>query len=355
MDHTPCSGSPYPLPLAGKQPNTRLVRCKSEKSSTSPPKSRSRSNAKARSFREPESNKLSLNIHSPKNINTRITSPVAKKKKTVNESNFVQILPRKKPTSPSAWALSPGRVAPCPSPVPPKPPSPGGKMNGERSNRGGGISGVLKYFRQKKAVSTEEADRLYYTLMSNRLLQWRFANARAETAMSTVKNLAEKKTFNAWLKILAIKNSNMAKQMEVQKLKNDIKLYHLMNSQLFLLEKWSKLEAKNFESVGRVVRKLSVASLNVPLVHDSKGDALAVRDVMDNAETLLENIELTITNLDHQAEKSCYLLTELSIIVKQEKDCLEELVSWITIVSSLKFQMMQEKERSLRAHLIQQE
>lgn len=62
----------------------------------------------------------------------------------------------------------------------------------------------------------------------------------------------------------------MAKRMEVQKLENDIKLYHIMNSQLFLLEKWSRMEAKNFEAVGRVVRKLSVASLNIPLVNDCK-------------------------------------------------------------------------------------
>lgn len=62
----------------------------------------------------------------------------------------------------------------------------------------------------------------------------------------------------------------MAKRMEVQKLENDIKLYHIMNSQLFLLEKWLRMEAKNFEAVGRVVRKLSVASLNIPLVNDCK-------------------------------------------------------------------------------------
>lgn len=80
----------------------------------------------------------------------------------------------------------------------------------------------------------------------------------------------QKKAFNTWLKILALRNSNVAKRMEVQKLENDIKLYHILNSQVFLLDKWSRMEAKNFEAVGRVVRKLSVAALNVPLVHDSK-------------------------------------------------------------------------------------
>lgn len=62
----------------------------------------------------------------------------------------------------------------------------------------------------------------------------------------------------------------MVKRMEVEKLERDIRLYHIMNSQLFLLEKWPKLEAKNSEAVGRMVRKLSVASVNMPLVDDSK-------------------------------------------------------------------------------------
>ena len=129
------------------------------------------------------------------NINTRLTSPTSKKKMGQDVSGRVMSLPRRKPTSPSAWALSPGRVAPYPSPVPtlpPASPSPGVKTGGERGTSG--ISGVLKYFSKKKAVAAaEEADRHCYKLMNNRLLQWRFANARAESAMSTVKTLAEVK------------------------------------------------------------------------------------------------------------------------------------------------------------------
>nr|GEW31757.1 QWRF motif-containing protein 7 [Tanacetum cinerariifolium] len=361
MDHLRCSGNRKSPSVTAKQPLPRLLRSNSENPNSSPlstsnkvTKSRSISITKTRSYNEAEANSFVI----PMSINTRLTSPTSKKKVGQDVSGRVMSLPRRKPTSPSAWALSPGRVAPYPSSLvptlPPASPSPslGGKTGGERGT--GGISGVLKYFSKKKAVAaSEEADRHCYKLMNNRLLQWRFANAQAETAMSNVKTLAEKKAFNAWLKILALRNSNVAKRMEVQKLENDIKMYHILNSQLFLLEKWSRMEAKNFEAVGRVVRKLSVAALNVPLVHDSKGDVLAVRDEMNTATTLLENMESTITKLSDQAEKSCYMLTELSIIAKQEKECLEELQTWMSNVESLKFRMIQEKERSLRAHLIQ--
>ncbi|KAI3808014.1 hypothetical protein L1987_23954 [Smallanthus sonchifolius] len=335
MDHLPRSGSRRHPPPTGKQPSPLLTRCKSENPATSPTitaissnksdtftKSRSISATRTRNYKEPEVN--------PMTINTTLTSPAAKKKAA--QDSGTKILPRKKPTSPSAWALSPGRVAPCPSPAVVQPPTPGGRSR----TTGGRISGVLKYFRQKKTTSLEDADVHRFKSLNNRLLQWRFANARAETTMSAFKAMAENKLFNAWLEILAIRNSNMVQRMEVRKLKNQIKLYHIMDSQMFLLEKWSRIEANNFEAVGRVVRKLTVASVNIPMLHDSKGDILTVCDVLDTATMLLASIESMITKLSYQAEKSCYLLTELSIIAKQEHESLAELQTWMTAVALLK-------------------
>lgn len=196
MDHLRCSGNRKSPSVTAKQPLPRLVRSNSENPDTSPlstsnkvTKSRSISITKTRSYNEAEASNFMI----PMSINTRLTSPTNKKKMGQDVSGRVMSLPRRKPTSPSAWALSPGRVAPYPSPVPtlpPASPSPDVKTGSERGT--GGISGVLKYFSKKKAVAaSEEADRHCYKLMNNRLLQWRFANARAETAMSTVKTLAE--------------------------------------------------------------------------------------------------------------------------------------------------------------------
>ncbi|KAJ0457049.1 putative QWRF family protein [Helianthus annuus] len=346
MDRLPRSGSRHVTPPAGNHHPPLLTRCKSANTTTSPPlatilsnnpttftKSRSISTTKTRSYREPEVNHFMIHIPNPMTTNTgHLTSAASKKKPTKDSST--KILPRKKPTSPSAWALSPGRVAPCPSlspsPVSVKPPSHGGRTTA------GGLGGVLKYFRQKKSVTSEDAYVHSFKLMNNRLLQWRFANARAEFTMSAVKAVAELKMFNVWLEILAIRNSNMVKRMEVQKLKNQIRLYHIMNSQMFLLEKWSRIEGKNFEAVSRVVRKLTVACANIPLLYDSKGDVSSVCEVLDTANTLLSNIESAISKLSYQAEKSCYQLTELSIIAKQEHELLAELQTWMTDVALLK-------------------
>ncbi|GKB93651.1 retrovirus-related pol polyprotein from transposon TNT 1-94, partial [Tanacetum coccineum] len=83
-------------------------------------------------------------------------------------------------------------------------------------------------------------------------------------------------------------------------------------------------------------------SLNVTFKDSSTfmGDVLAVHNEvhneMNSATTLLENMNFTITKLSDQAEKSCYMLTELSIIAKQEKECFKELQKWMSNVESLK-------------------
>lgn len=89
--------------------------------------------------------------------------------------------------SPSAWALSPGRF--LGSPAPPK--SPGKVKNSDSGSGHGGMSKVLKYFRQKKVSSVQEEEYHRFTALHNRLLQWRFLNARAEASMANVKKAAE--------------------------------------------------------------------------------------------------------------------------------------------------------------------
>lgn len=174
-----------------KHPLSRLTGCTSPSVTTVSSnksnvvtKPRSAYVVKTESYKDLEANDFMIKFLDPMVINTRLSSPAAKKK--ARQDDGAKVLPRRKPTSPSAWALSPGRVSPFPTPTPPtKSPSPGGKSGGEHG--GGGIGGVLKYFRQKKVTSSEDTDRRSFALMNNRLLQWRFANAQAESTMSTIR------------------------------------------------------------------------------------------------------------------------------------------------------------------------
>ncbi|KAL5078375.1 hypothetical protein RYX36_017359 [Vicia faba] len=98
----------------------------------------------------------------------------------------------KKTTLPSAWALSPGRQS-LGSPIWPESPPP--KAKGSNDNGGGrvgnSVSKVLNYFKQRKVSSMQEEMYHKFKIFHNRLLQWRFINARAEVSMARVKNAAE--------------------------------------------------------------------------------------------------------------------------------------------------------------------
>ncbi|XP_011076516.1 QWRF motif-containing protein 7 [Sesamum indicum] len=242
-------------------------------------------------------------------------------------------------TSPSAWALSPGRSLPCSSPAPvamaPVPKSPASYeklMKQEVKSGGGGVGGVLKYFRQKKVSPLLEEEYRRFRVAYNRLLQWRFANARAEASMAAVKRVAQKKLLNVWARISMMRNLMMEKRVLIQKLKRQLKLYHVMNSEMGLLNEWSRLEPKNVEAVGRVVRKLSAISICLPLLQNAEGDVMSVYDAMSMAMGVMEGIEAMILDMHSQ----------------QQKQFFQELENRVSMVASLEVQ-----EKSLRVHHIQ--
>ncbi|KAK1577140.1 hypothetical protein Q3G72_019283 [Acer saccharum] len=93
--------------------------------------------------------------------------------------------------SPSAWALSPGRTSPCM--VAPDSQAVTSRVVKVKSSSGGGggVSGVLKYFRQKKVSPIQEEEYRNFRVVHNRLVQYRFANARAEATMASLNNVAQ--------------------------------------------------------------------------------------------------------------------------------------------------------------------
>nr|GMD00576.1 QWRF motif-containing protein 7 [Ipomoea batatas] len=232
--------------------------------------------------------------------------------------------------SPSAWALSPGRSLPS-SPamaVPNSPRSKGFKMDASA------VSGVLKYFKQKKVSPVQQEEYHQFRIMHNRLLQWRFANATAMASIPNIKSAAQNKLFNVWLRIWTMRKFMAEKRIKIQQLKHEIKLNRIFNSQGGLLKDWAKLEAKNSEAVGRVARKLSAISICLPLVDEAQADVVSVKDAIVKAEGMVGNIEELIMKMQWQVEQSCCLLTQLIPILKQEKVYFEELHNKITAVIS---------------------
>ncbi|KAL3524147.1 hypothetical protein ACH5RR_016981 [Cinchona calisaya] len=252
----------------------------------------------------------------------------------------VQRQTRSTSTSPSAWALSPGRSL-HPQPITPQPFSiqkskTGGSCNTTTTTKG--VSGVLKYFSKKKKVSyLQEEEYHQFRIMHNRLLQWRFSNARAEVSMTVLKRIVLRKLFTVWLKTSKMRKFIVEKRFQMQKFKRDVRLYNILSSEITLLKEWAPLESKNCEAVGRLARKLSAISVCLPLDQGSKADITSFHEEMEMATKVMDDIEAMITNIQAQVEQTCYMLTELSVIVKEGGDCSSELDKRVATVASLAF------------------
>ncbi|XP_031265608.1 QWRF motif-containing protein 7-like [Pistacia vera] len=213
----------------------------------------------------------------PRNNNSAICSSAAKIKSTKSVKS-----------SPSAWALSPGRSSPYlvapESPRPALAPVPA-ETRRAKSSAVGGVSGVLKYFRQKKVSPVQEGEYNRFRVLHNTLVLYRFANARAEVSMASLKNVSE-------------------------------------------------LDGKNCEAVSRVTRKLSALSVKVPF-EDAKADVESVYDAMNKALAVMDGIEETVKRFLPQAEKMLYMLTELITTAEGEEEYLKELDTIFPLVPSL--------------------
>ncbi|XVF11210.1 hypothetical protein REPUB_Repub08aG0006400 [Reevesia pubescens] len=253
--------------------------------------------------------------------------------------------------SPSAWALSPGRSSPLMVAPQPQVSCNETGVKAKSKSGGGGVSGVLKYFRQKKVLPVQEEEYHRFRVYHNRMLQWRFVNARAEVAMAAVKIDAQDKLFGVWLRILKLRNSILEKRILLQKLIHEIKLHQIVGPQLCLLNEWVKLEGKNYEAISRVIRKLSGILVRVPLIQDAKADVESISEAISAAIAVMDGIETTIIKIFSQqpAEKILYMVTELISMADQQKEYLEEMEKVITLVPP----QVLVSEQSLRAHLIQ--
>lgn len=134
------------------------------------------------------------------NLNPLILFPKVRQEKP---AGFVKPLK----SSPSAWALSPGRSSGFPL-APPQTAGESAVVEGGREksgrHRGGSVGGVLRFFRLKKTTvaTAVEAEELHqFRVLQNRLFQWKYANVRAEGSIANIKTLAQVLILNTVLLI----------------------------------------------------------------------------------------------------------------------------------------------------------
>ncbi|XP_065001421.1 QWRF motif-containing protein 7-like [Musa acuminata AAA Group] len=278
---------------------------------------------------------------------------------------------RKPRTAPSAWALSPGRSPPrstsapaqrdarktktglsawarSPSQSKPSPdPSRAAPVVTAGGKKGGG-GGVLGLFRRRKEAAPGEEESHQLRLLTSRLIQWRFANARAVAAVEAARCNAEEKLFYAWLRIYELRNLVAAKRILVQRRKQKMKLPQILRPQLRLLSQWEPHAKKHVEAVATLVRLLGAAAFSLPLVEGAEANSVSLRRCLSSSMEAMTDIAATAGVFYAKVGDIDTMLYELVETIRLEIQGLEELMEMCTSVTSLEMH-----EVSLRAHMIQ--
>ncbi|WOL07047.1 QWRF motif-containing protein 7-like [Canna indica] len=280
---------------------------------------------------------------------------------------------RKPRPVPSAWALSPGRSPPRSASAPaqleaggkkkkaglsarlqssgrtthsPEPPNdaPVAAAGGKK----GGGGGVLGLFRRRKESAPGEEESHQLRLLSSRLVQWRFANARAEAAVEASWCNAEEKLFHVWLRTYELRNLVAAKRILTQRRKQKVKLAQILQPQVHRLSQWEPHAKKHIEAVATLVRLLGSACLSLPLVEGAQANSVSLHRSMGISMEIMKEVVDSAGIFYSQVGDVDAILYELMKTIRLEMEGLEELVKICKRVSSLEMH-----EVSLRAHMIQ--
>ncbi|XP_073157968.1 QWRF motif-containing protein 3-like isoform X3 [Henckelia pumila] len=179
----------------------------------------------------------------------------------------------------SKWAMSPGRsgsptAESVSSPKPPTSPSRGK----------GGVGNILtmgiELLKGKKSSSTSTASSPLgpgsaeiaqeLRLLHNRLVQWRYANARAEDVAGNVVSYAERDFLYAWNSIDKLQHSVVQKKLQLQSERLEFKFNYILTSHMKQLQRWGNMEREHLSAVTRTKESLHAVVCRIPLVDGAK-------------------------------------------------------------------------------------
>ncbi|TVU31747.1 hypothetical protein EJB05_23445 [Eragrostis curvula] len=217
------------------------------------------------------------------------------------------------------------------------------------AGKGGSAPGALKEMITRKKEEPEKEEAAHRArVLTGRLLQWRFANARMEKAMARAASAAENKLFYTWLRVAELRNIQAAKRIVAQRRRQKLKLARLLRPELPLLASWEPLAKPHDEATADLTRVLSAACTSLPLAAGAQADVQSLHETMFSCVGTVNEIEAFTDMFYATADATSSALGELARTIQQEMECLEEATRLSSIVTSLQMQ-----EVSLRANLMQ--
>ncbi|XP_021281894.1 QWRF motif-containing protein 3 [Herrania umbratica] len=264
-------------------------------------------------------------------------------------------------TATSQWALSPGRSGSPPMSVENKvvkPMSFSSLKPPSSPSRNRGVEkllnlGLMDLFKSKKPsalqVGSGDVESVHQLrLIHNRLMQWRYANARADAVNKNTSNQVENYLLSGWNSTVKLQHSVLQKKLKLQKEKLEIKMDFILQSQMKALESWADMERQHLASISMTKECLHSVVCKVPLIEGAKVDAQSASMALRHTSDLTASIKSMLSAFSPVTEKTVSLLSELAEVVAQEKLLIEECLELFRMISILETQ-----EKSLMCYVIQ--
>ncbi|XP_074269479.1 QWRF motif-containing protein 2 [Silene latifolia] len=202
--------------------------------------------------------------------------------------------------------------------------------------------------RRGKVGENRIVDAHHLRLLYNRHLQWRFVNARADTALSMQRRNAEKNLWNAWITITALRDSVRLKRTQVQLLRQKMKLTSILRGQITYLEEWALLDEEHSCAMHGAIESLKASTLRLPVVGGATADVQSVKEAVRSAVDVIQSMTSSTCSVLAKVEEVNSLMTELSRVAAKERNSLQKCKEVLSMLSAV-----QVKDCSLRTHILQ--
>ncbi|GMI99675.1 QWRF domain containing 3 [Hibiscus trionum] len=262
--------------------------------------------------------------------------------------------------STSQWALSPGRSGSPTMSVEnkAKPMSFSSLKPPTSPSRTRGVEkflnlGLMDLFKSKKSSALQpgsgDVESVHQLrLIHNGLIQWRYANAKADAVNTNINNQVRNNLLSGWNSLMKLQHSVVQKKLKLQKEKLEIKLDFILQSQMKALESWAEMERQHLSAISMTKECLHAVVCKVPLVEGAKVDAQSASMALRHAFDLTTSVKSMLTASSPGIEKTVSLVSELAEVVAQERLLLEECIELFRMISILEIQ-----ERSLMCYMIE--
>ncbi|KAK4779252.1 hypothetical protein SAY86_006780 [Trapa natans] len=202
--------------------------------------------------------------------------------------------------------------------------------------------------RSGKIGENKVADAHELRLLYNRLLQWRFVNARADSSLRAQELDALRSLSSARFITSKLLNSVKTKRVQLQLQRHSLKLASTLRWQMESLEAWGAMDRDYSDSLFGAIDALRASTLRLPVVAGARAEIQKVKDAVVSAGDLMQAVLSSTSFFFTEVEEVNSLVLELVHAAAKENALLNQSRDLLAAVSGL-----QVKECSLVTHLVQ--